>query len=161
MYLPILWSWRGRVTVTWAKVGNICLSDNLIIISPQSHVRRELSVWVYQTQLEPKGELSKGGFSPGTRVSSHRECWQGGLRLTPNWPFHRSYAPWSDMKHNVAVRGALRKPSLDLIEPRSLQFSLPLTQFSLALTQFSLALTQFSLALTQFSLALQDGSVYK
>jgi hypothetical protein len=50
-------------------------------------------------------------FSPGTPVSSHRECWQGGLGLAPNWPFHRSCAPWSDMSHKVAVRGALRKPS--------------------------------------------------
>jgi hypothetical protein len=29
----------------------------------------------------------------------------------PNWPFHRSCVPWSDMSHKVATRGALRKPS--------------------------------------------------
>jgi hypothetical protein len=52
------------------------------------------------------------GFSPCTPVSSHRECWQGGLGLTPNGPaFHRSCAPWSDMSHKVATKGALRKPS--------------------------------------------------
>jgi hypothetical protein len=52
------------------------------------------------------------GFSPGTPVSSHRECWLGGLGLAPNWPFHRSCAPWSDMSHKVAARGALCKPSI-------------------------------------------------
>jgi hypothetical protein len=30
------------------------------------------------------------GFSPGSLVC--RECWQGGLVLAPNWPFHRSVA---------------------------------------------------------------------
>jgi hypothetical protein len=50
--------------------------------------------------------------SPGTLVSSRRECWQGGLGLSPyNWPFHRSCTPWSDMSHKVAAMGALRKPS--------------------------------------------------
>jgi hypothetical protein len=29
----------------------------------------------------------------------------------PNWPSQRSCAPWSDMSHKVAARGAFRKPS--------------------------------------------------
>jgi hypothetical protein len=54
------------------------------------------------------------GFSLGTPVSSHRESWQGGLEVgtsPPNWPFHRSCAPWSDMSHKMAARCALSKPS--------------------------------------------------
>jgi hypothetical protein len=50
------------------------------------------------------------GISPGARVSSHRKCWQGGMGLAP-WSFHHSCAPWSDMSHKVAARGALRKSS--------------------------------------------------
>ena len=57
--------------------------------------------------------LESRGFSPGTLVSSHRKCWQGGLVLAPNWSFHRSCAPWSDMSHKVAVRGVLKKPSTE------------------------------------------------
>jgi hypothetical protein len=34
-----------------------------------------------------------------------------GWDYLPNWPFHRSCAPWSDMSHKVAARNALRKPS--------------------------------------------------
>jgi hypothetical protein len=34
-----------------------------------------------------------------------------GWDYPPTWPFHHSYAPWSDMSHKVAARGALRKPS--------------------------------------------------
>ena len=47
----------------------------------------------------------------GTPVSSHRECWQSELGLAPNWPLHRSCAPWSDLSHKVAARDALRKHS--------------------------------------------------
>jgi hypothetical protein len=32
-------------------------------------------------------------------------CWQGGLGLAPDWPFHCSCALWSDMSHKP------RKPS--------------------------------------------------
>jgi hypothetical protein len=47
----------------------------------------------------------------GYPVFSRKECWQCGLGLAPNWPLRRSCASWSNMSHNVTLRGALRKPS--------------------------------------------------
>jgi hypothetical protein len=60
------------------------------------------------SHLKRGAPFPHSGYTP---VSSHRESWQGGLGLAPNWPFHRSCPPWSDMSHKVAARGALRKPS--------------------------------------------------
>jgi hypothetical protein len=58
---------------------------NLQRLSPlTSRVRfslRTLGIYVSQPSTE------SSGFTPGTPVSSHRECWQGGLGLAPNWPF--------------------------------------------------------------------------
>ena len=34
------------------------------------------------------------------------ECWQGGLRLSPNCPLHRNCAPWSNASRTGTARGA-------------------------------------------------------
>jgi hypothetical protein len=71
---------------------------------------RTRDTWHYVKRVSQRSP-ERRGFSPGTPVSSNRECWQGGLGLAPNWPFHLTCAPWSDMSRMVAARGALRKPS--------------------------------------------------
>jgi hypothetical protein len=81
-----------------------------------SKVLSPLRLWVgfsLRTHVKRVSQRSaeSRGFSPGAPVSSHRECWQDGLGLAPNWSFHRCCAPWSDMSHKVAAIGALRKPS--------------------------------------------------
>ena len=74
--------------------------DSCCGVAHDNHVKR-----VSQCSAESRGSSSSAP------VSSHKECWQGGLGLAPNSPFHRSCAPWSDMSHKVAARGALRKSS--------------------------------------------------
>ena len=48
---------------------------------------------------------------PGARVSSYEKCWQGGLRVPPNWFLYCNCDPWSDMSHKVAVAVTLSSPS--------------------------------------------------
>jgi hypothetical protein len=94
-----------RVAYRWRN----CQSKRL---SPlRSWVRFSLRTHDSYVKRVSQHSTESRGFSRGTPVCSHRECWQSGLGLAPNWPFPRSCAPCSDMSHKVAARGAFRKPS--------------------------------------------------
>jgi hypothetical protein len=98
--------WSGR------SVFIIC-SWNHIHLGLRRHNRQRLSLqrlWVRSSHRTDdtnvkrvsQRSIESRGFFPGTpAVSSHRRCWQCGL----------GFAPWSDMSHEVAARGALSKPS--------------------------------------------------
>ena len=76
--LVILWNsfpglrWRsGHRSPFTSEVAGSILSDNILNVTRtlcSTHVER-----VSQHSAESRG------FSPGTPVSSHKDCWQGGL----------------------------------------------------------------------------------
>jgi hypothetical protein len=77
-------------------VGSILATDSCMTL-----------MWKESVNALPKvvGFLRVLQFPPTGNVD--RVGWD----YPPNWPFHRSCAPWSDMSHKVTARGALRKPS--------------------------------------------------
>ena len=85
-----------QATFTSEIVGSMLATDSCMTL-----------MWKESVNALPKvvGFLRVLRFPPTGNVD--RVGWD----YPPNWPFHRSCAPWSDMSHKVAARGALRKPS--------------------------------------------------
>ena len=95
---------------------NITGSGSTIIKASAFHLRDPSLLRAHDTHVKRSNSIlyRKSWVSSGTPVpsGSHRECWQDGLGIAPNWSSHASCAAWSDISHNVAaMRGALRKPS--------------------------------------------------
>jgi hypothetical protein len=78
-------------------VGSILATDSCMTLFWKDDVNALLKVvgFLRVLRFPPTGNVDRVGWDK-----------------PPNWPFHRSCAPWSDMSHKVAGRGALRDRSL-------------------------------------------------
>jgi hypothetical protein len=93
----------------------LCLMVLCFLVQDSTHSREKSQPTLYRKSWVFSG---CSGFLPQEMLTG----WVG--IIPPNWPFHRSCAPWSDMSHNVAVPEALLESlRLDQVELRPSHFT--------------------------------------